>query len=130
MSFWAYLKKPFNGHFNIKSPHQINLSWTSKQNLPFQWNVVFKNTQRYYPHKCQLLCVIYDSFLFFVFCLVSFMQDIEYFNFHYTNMCQVHYVFHKILNEFEKFYHGENSQPFHEWRSIAIKNEFINQIHY
>jgi hypothetical protein len=29
-----------------------------------------------------------------------------------NNMCQVHYVFHKILSELGKNYHGENGQPF------------------
>jgi hypothetical protein len=49
-----------------------------------------------------------------VFCLVNFMQEIEWSNFHYTYMRLVHYVFHKILSELGKNYHGENGQPFHE----------------
>jgi hypothetical protein len=40
---------------------------------------------------------------------------------HITPICvQIHYLFHYILNEIEKIYHGENHQIFNKHGLVVI----------
>jgi hypothetical protein len=44
-----------------------------------------------------------------------------------TSKCVlVHSRFHKILNEFIHFYHGETNQPLRQWGPIIMDNELIH----